>query len=124
MLLFLIDLINIEIFRISFNFFYSFSFILCKPWRWFWKWSSRSTLWPRPLSMGLGSPFIPGSGYLIGRLLLPFPSPKCIWLVVRFIAVRHSALPFAFSEVFLWLRVIKLRFYFESGKYKERKEII
>ena len=28
MLLFLVDLINIEIFRISFNFFYSFSFIL------------------------------------------------------------------------------------------------
>ena len=29
MLLFLVDLINIEIFRISFSFFYSFSFILC-----------------------------------------------------------------------------------------------
>ena len=28
MLLFLVDLINIEIFRISFSFFYSFSFIL------------------------------------------------------------------------------------------------
>ena len=47
-----------------------------------------------------------GSGYVIGRLLLPFPSPKCIWLVVRFIAVRHSALPFAFSEVFLRLRLL------------------
>ena len=29
MLLFLVDLINIEIFRISFSLFYSFSFILC-----------------------------------------------------------------------------------------------
>lgn len=37
-----------------------------------------------------------GSVYVLGRLLLPYPSPKCIWLMVRFIAVRHSVLPFLF----------------------------
>ena len=38
----------------------------------------------------------------MGRLLLPFPSPKRIWFVARFIAVCHLVSLCAFSLIFLF----------------------
>lgn len=46
-----------------------------------------SGLNPRPLSLVLH--FFAVAIYGVGRLLLPFPSPKRIWIGARLISVRH-----------------------------------
>ena len=59
MLLFLVDLINIEIFRISFSFFYSFSFIL----------RSRATSVRRSMS---------GAAYLLAQVARSLSGPLIV----------------------------------------------
>jgi len=51
-----------------------------------------SGLNPRPLSLVLH--FFAVATYGVGRLLLPFPSPKHMWIAARLISVR------AFSIIF------------------------
>lgn len=57
-----------------------------------------SGLNPRPLSLVLH--FFAVAVFGVGRLLLPFPSPKRIWIGARLLTVCISYNPIVFNSVF------------------------